>query len=191
MLMMNLQLFAQEAPVQEPAEAAPKEATVEERLAKMEAMVEAMNKEALSKEPEPSYAQALKEKEEQLRQANAKAILARLQQQEAEARELYPKLSLKEEMKDPRFVELLKCGVDVRSAFEVIHKDQIISASMEYAARQVERMMTNKLLAEGSRPTENGGNHGPAVSKVDVKAMTRQERKDMIRRVRMGERITF
>ncbi len=185
-MILNLQLFAQEA--EAPVGEAPKAATTEERLAKIEEMLTSMNKPA---QPDPTYAEELKAKEEELRKANAKAILAKLRQQEAEARELYPKLSLQEELKDPRFVDLLKCGVDVRSAFEVIHKDEIISASMEYAAREVERMMTNKLLAEGNRPTENGGNHGPAVSKTDVKAMSRQDRKDIIRRVRMGEKISF
>ena len=186
MRILNLQLFAQENPAEAPADETSKEMTTEERLAKLEAMLESMNKPA-----QPTYAEELKAKEEELRQANAKAILAKLRQQEAEARELYPKLSLKEELKDPRFADLLKCGVDVRSAFEVVHKDEIISASMEYAAREVERMMTNKLLAEGNRPTENGGHHGPAVSKTDVKAMSRQDRKDIIRRVRMGEKISF
>ena len=184
---MDLQLFAQEVSTEAPVEEAPKEVSLEERLAKLEAILGAMEK----PQPEPSYTEELKAKEEELRQANAKVILARLQQQEAEARELYPKLSLKEELKDPRFAELLKCGFDVRSAFEVIHKDEIISASMEYAAREVERLMTNKLLAEGNRPSENGGNHGPAVSKTDVRSMSRQDRKDIIRRVRMGEKISF
>ncbi len=185
---MNVQLFAQEAPEKEPVEEAPKEVSLEERLSKLETMLEDLNK---APRQEPTYAEALKAKEEELRQANAKAILAKLRQQEAEARELYPKLNLKEELKDPRFGELLKCGFDVRSAFEVIHKDEIISASMEYAAREVERMMTNKLLAEGKRPSENGGNHGPALTKTDVRSMSRQERKDIIRRVRMGEKISF
>jgi len=189
---INMQLFAEGVSVGAPAEGAleekPKELTLEERMAKLEAMLSAMPK---TPEADPTYAEKLKVKEEELRQANAKAIVAKLRQQEAEARELYPKLSLKEEVKNPQFLELLKCGIDVRSAFEVIHKDEIITASMEYAAREVERLMTNKLLSEGKRPAENGGNHGPALTKTDVRSMTRQERKDIIRRVRMGEKISF
>ena len=104
MRILNLQLFAQENPAEAPADETSKEMTTEERLAKLEAMLESMNKPA-----QPTYAEELKAKEEELRQANAKAILAKLRQQEAEARELYPKLSLKEELKDPRFADLLKC----------------------------------------------------------------------------------
>ncbi len=185
---LNVQLFAQEVPVEEVPKEVPKETALEDRMAKLEEQLAALQQ---APQQAPSYVEELKAKEEELRRANGKAILAKLRQQEAEARELYPKLSLKEELKDPRFCELVRCGVDVRSAFEVVHKDEIISASMEYAAREVERLMTNKLLAEGNRPTENGGHHGPAVSKTDVKAMSRQDRKDIIRRVRMGEKISF
>ena len=161
--------------------------SVEERLAKLEALL-------LAKEETPAnqdYFSRLRQEQELQKAKSRKALVARLKQQEQEAKELYPKLSLKEEAKDPRFVDLLKCGLDVRSAFEVIHKDEIIAASMEYAAREVERMMTNKILAGALRPAENGGNHGPAVTKTDVKSMTRQERRDMIRRVAMGEKITL
>ncbi len=171
----------------------PKTPTLEERLYKVEALL--MNLQAPSQmqgaTTEPSYSEELrirKAKEDSLRK---EAILQKLKAQELEAQKLYPKLSLAQEAKNPDFVALLKSGVDVRSAFEVIHKDEIISASMEYAAREVERMMTNKVLAGGNRPTENGGNHGPAVTKPDVKSMTRQERREMIRRVRMGEKIVL
>jgi hypothetical protein len=201
---INLQLFAQEPPVaegastglpqekgtveaQQPSSKVAATPTLEERLAKLEALVE----ERQSTPKASTYTADLKAQAAQRRMARARELLARLRQQEQEAREIYPKLNLRQELKDPRFADLIRSGVDVRSAFEVVHKDQIISASMEYAAREVERMMTNKLLAEGSRPRENGGNGGPSVSRVDVKSMSRQERKDIARRVRMGEKIAF
>ncbi len=161
--------------------------TVEERLSKLETILEGLEKGRTTVD----HFMALRHKTEAEKATAHEAMVARLKQQEQEAKQLYPKLSLREEAKDPRFVDLLKCGLDVRSAFEVIHKDEIIAASMEYAAREVERMMTNKILAGALRPGENGGNPAPAVTKPDVKSMTRQERKDMIRRVSMGEKITL
>ncbi len=107
--------------------------------------------------------------------------------QEATAKELYPNLDLREELKDPRFVELLDCGIDVRTAFEIIHKDQILCASMHFAAAEVERRLREKQHKDSFRPTENGGNQGPAISKQDVSRMSRRERKDLIRRAQMGE----
>ncbi len=214
---MNLQNFAQgvpaETPVEEkkglkkapktPGETAPKAQatpaaeqaqtpTLEERLEKLEALL-AAQQETTKEDPTvaQTYMDSLRSKEEERRKARGQALLAKLRMQEQEAKLIYPKLSLEQEVKDPRFVELLKCGLDVRSAFEVVHKDDIITASMEYAAREIERMITNKILAGGHRPAENGGNHGPAVTKTDVKSMTRQERKELIRRVRAGEKITL
>ncbi|MBP3413266.1 MAG: hypothetical protein J6K89_08395 [Oscillospiraceae bacterium] len=140
---------------------------------------------------EQSYAAGLKAEKLRRQQARAKELTAKWQQQAQEAKALYPKLDLAQELKDPRFGELLKSGVDVRTAFEVIHKDEILCASMHYAAQEVERRLTNKLMAGSNRPGENGGVHGPSVSKVDVSRMTRQERRDIARRVRMGETITF
>ena len=168
-----------------PKEEAP--LSVEERLAKLEALFAKAQLSPMAEE----YVANLRNREAEQKKASHEALLAKLKAQEQEARQLYPKLSLVEEAKDPRFVELLKCGLDVRSAFEIIHKDEIIAASMEYAAREMERMMSNKILAAGLRPMENGGNHGPALTKVDVKAMSRQDRKDMIRRVQAGEKIVL
>lgn len=111
--------------------------------------------------------------------------------QESEAQVMYPSLDLEEEMKDPRFVELLDCGLDVRTAFEIVHKDQILSASMHYAAGEMARRLRSETKSENSRPTENGGSHGPAVSKPDVSRMSRKERKELVQRVRMGEIIRF
>lgn len=162
--------------------------TVEERLAKLEAIFANHEGNAHSAR---SYEAARKARTEASRDEAMKVAMEKLRLQTMEAQKLYPRLDLAKEAKDPRFTELLKCGLDVRSAFEVVHKDEIISASMEYAAREVERMLTNKVLAEGGRPTENGGIHGPALSKTDPKSMTRQERKDIIRRVFAGEKITF
>ena len=105
--------------------------------------------------------------------------------QEASAKELYPALDLREELKDPRFVELLDCGIDVRTAFEIIHKDQILCASMHFAASEMERRLREK--QPKARPTENGGNQGPALCKHDVSRMSRRERKELIRRAQMGE----
>lgn len=162
--------------------------TVEERLARLEELF--ANHKSVSHSTQ-AYEQSRKTQQTLSQAARVQEIMGKLQSQTEEARKLYPNLNLAQEAKDPRFVELLKCGLDVKSAFEVVHKDEIISASMEYAARQVERMLTNKVLESGGRPTENGGIHGPALSKTDPKAMTRQERKDIVRRVFAGEKITF
>ena len=106
-----------------------------------------------------------------------------------EARRFYPGLNMAQEMKNPQFKRLLESGVDVRTAFEVVHRDQIIPAAMQAAARAVERKLTGAgvtRVAEGAM--EKGA---AAVVKTDVSAMTRQDRLDIIRRAQKGEKIRF
>ena len=106
-----------------------------------------------------------------------------------EARRFYPGFNMAQEMKNPQFKRLLESGVDVRTAFEVVHRDQIIPAAMQAAARAVERKLTGAgvtRVAEGAM--EKGA---AAVVKTDVSAMTRQDRLDIIRRAQKGEKIRF
>jgi hypothetical protein len=157
------------------AEAPEEELTLEARIARLE----------------QNYAARIREEEKSRRLAGARKIYEKWKAQEQQTRELYPSFVLEKELSDPRFGELLRSGVDVRTAFEVIHKDEILSASMHYAACEVERRLSNKLMAASHRPSENGGVHAPSVSKLDLRHMSPKERKDIIRRVRMGEVIRF
>ena len=107
----------------------------------------------------------------------------------AEAKRFYPGLNMVQEMKNPRFKRLLESGVDVRTAFEVVHRDQIIPAAMQAAARAVERKLTGSAVsrvAEGAMEKSSA-----AVVKTDVSAMTRADRLDIIRRAAKGEKIRF
>ena len=105
---------------------------------------------------------------------------------------VYPSFDLKAEMQNPRFVDLLRNNIDVRTAYEVLHKDEIIPAAMQFTAKTVEQKLTNKIIAGGQRPTENGMNsQGAAVVKSDVSQLSKADRQEIIRRVQRGERIRF
>ena len=107
-------------------------------------------------------------------------------------REVYPSFDWDAETKDQRFTDLLRNNIDVRTAYEVLHKDEIIPAAMQFTAKTVEQKLTNKIIAGGARPAENGTDaRSAAVTKKDVSKMTREERADIARRALMGERITF
>lgn len=190
--------LAQEAPKAEEGMTAklnPGAQASSERLAesspKAEAPEEQLTLEARIARLEQNYAARIREEEKSRRLAGARKIYEKWKAQEQQTRELYPSFVLEKELSDPRFGELLRSGVDVRTAFEVIHKDEILSASMHYAACEVERRLSNKLMAASHRPSENGGVHAPSVSKLDLRHMSPKERKDIIRRVRMGEVIRF
>ena len=85
---------------------------------------------------------------------------------------------------------LLNCGV--RTAYEVIHKDEIIPAAMHMTAKTVEQKLTNKIIAGGARPSENGNSsQGASVTKSDVSQLTKADRAEIARRVARGEKISF
>ncbi len=111
-------------------------------------------------------------------------------EQAKQAKALYPSLDLNVEAKNPQFLRLLNAGVDVGTAYAVVHKDEIIPAAMQYTAKTVEQKLTNKIIANGARPAENGiSSQSSAITKTDVSQFTKADRDEIIRRVRNGEKI--
>ena len=130
--------------------------------------------------------------EEAQRQENGKKLYAAWMQQADEAKKVYPSFDLRTEMNNPKFVDLLRSNIDVRTAYEVLHKDEIIPAAMQFTAKTVEQKLTNKIIANGARPSENGMSaQSAAVVKSDVSQLSKADRAEIIRRVQRGEKIRF
>lgn len=131
---------------------------------------------------------------ERERRTNAEKVYSTWMQQAEDAKRFYPGFDLQAELnadgtKD-RFVALLRSGVDVKTAYEVIHKDELIGGAMQYAARVTEQRTVENIRARGNRPRENGGGTAPAVIvKKDPKQFTKKDREEISRRVMRGERI--
>ena len=110
----------------------------------------------------------------------------------------YPQFDLHKELAHPetgeRMLSLLSRGVDVRSAYEVIHMQELTAGAMAKTAQVVQEKTVNNIRARGMRPQENGvGGSGAAVQQVakSPAEMTRKERDAIARRVMRGERVTF
>ena len=115
---------------------------------------------------------------------------AQWMEQAKQAKLMYPSLDLNAEAKNPQFLRLLNSGVDVGTAYAVIHKDEIIPAAMQHTAKVVEQKITNKIIANGARPAENGSSsQSSAVVKNDVSQYTKADRDEIIRRVARGDKI--
>lgn len=141
---------------------------------------------------ERENAELKRQMEEQNRRDNANKLYAQWMEQEQQTKTVYPSFDLRTEMQNPKFVDLLRSNIDVKTAFEVIHKDEIIPAAMQYTAQQVEQKIANKIIANGARPTENGNSsQGASVTKSDVSQLTKEDRAEVNRRVLRGDRITF
>ena len=141
---------------------------------------------------ERENAELKRQMEEQNRRENANRVYAQWMEQAEQVKSVYPSFDLKAELQNPQFVNLLRSNVDVRTAYEVLHKDDIIPAAMHFTAKQVEQKLTNKIIANGARPAENGNSSQSAtVVKSDVSQLSKADRAEIIRRVQRGEKIRF
>ena len=130
--------------------------------------------------------------QEQKNQENAGKIYFTWLQQAEETKKVYPGFDLNAEMENDKFMDLLKSNVNVRTAYEVLHMNEIIPAAMQFSAKTVESRIANKIASGASRPAENGMNSGSAaVVKSDVSQLTKADRQEIIRRVARGEKIRF
>lgn len=144
------------------------------------------------KKMERENADLKRQMQEQERQDNANRLYAKWMQESEAVKSVYPSFDLRTELQNPRFTDLLRSNVDVRTAYEVLHKDEIIPAAMQFTAKTVEQKLTNKIIANGARPTENGNSsQSAAVVKSDVSQLTKADRAEINRRVARGEKITF
>jgi hypothetical protein len=131
--------------------------------------------------------------QEQSVKENASKLYASWMNQAEQLKAVYPSFDLETEMRNPKFVDLLRVpSIDVRTAYEVLHKDEIIPAAMQFTAQTVERKLANKIMANGARPSENGMNsQSAAVVKSDVSQLSKADRQEIARRVARGEKIRF
>lgn len=112
--------------------------------------------------------------------------------QEAAAKQFYPGINLKAELQNPQFVSLLKNNIDVKTAYEVVHKDEIIHGAMQYAVRKTQSNAAKAIASGSQRPAENGASSGSAaVVKSDVSQLDKRDIREVMRRVANGERISF
>ena len=132
------------------------------------------------------------EQTETLRQERARRQLSDWLRQAEVTKSRYPSFDLQQEARDPRFRSLLRSGVPLQTAFEVLHQQEILPAAMAYSARRAEERMADSVIAGQLRPAEGAmGGQSPVLSKRDVKCLTRAERDEIDRRVARGEKIRF
>lgn len=128
--------------------------------------------------------------EEQQRRAAFDKLVAQAEQ----ARSIYPGFNLEQEINNPAFMRLTSVGVDAKTAYEVIHKDEILAGGMQYAAQTAAQRVADAVQAGQRRPSENGlGGSAPAKTRItDPTKLTKAQRAEIRRRVARGdESISF
>jgi len=141
---------------------------------------------------ERENAELKREMDEVRQRMNADKAYAEWMQQAEGVQQVYPSFDLGAELQNPRFADLILNNVDVRTAYEVIHKDEILPAAMQFTAQQVRQKISNNIMANQSRPVEGAVNsQASALVKSDVSQLSKADRQEIIRRVQRGEKIRF
>ena len=144
---------------------------------------------------------------QKLERENAELKLMRQRQQGEEAaqqklnqwyaqgekmKELYPSFDFRAEAANRDFMGLLKSGLDVQKAYELIHMEEIKAAAARTAAQTAGEQMKARIQNKAARPNENGTSSQSAViTKSDVHSLSRQDRAEIARRAQRGEKIRF
>lgn len=146
----------------------------------------------------------LEEQDRQLREFQAaeeqrkqdEALYEQFQQhrEQAEAfREKMPGFDLVKEMESsPVFTRLISNGVGVESAYYAVHHKELMAVGQQAAAIQAQRALAASIQAGQSMPSEGGLGRSPAAnpgSVVDPHAFTKENRRELRRRVARGEKV--
>lgn len=133
-----------------------------------------------------------KAREQSERRQRAEMIYSDWLGQSEKVKTVYPSFDLKREIQNPDFLKLLKSGVGVMDAYQVVHIDEILGGAMQYTARKIRQQTVNSIKARANRPTENGlCSQSGVVVKNDVSALTAVDRREIARRAAKGEQIKF
>ncbi len=132
------------------------------------------------KKLEADKAQLQRMQAERMQEAQVQKHFHNLVTQGDALRQIYPSFDLNTELQNPRFFELTKPGVnvDVRTAYEVVHRDEIIGGAMQYTAEQTAQKLSSAMASGANRPSENGlsSSTGPINLNTDFRKMATEDR---------------
>lgn len=106
---------------------------------------------------------------------------------------IYPDFDFRNELKtNSLFGKLLYNGFDLKTAYEVVHKDEILSGAMAYTAQKVREQVVKGIEAKGRRPLENGiTSESGIVTLTDVNALTSKDILKILKQVENGVSVKF
>lgn len=129
---------------------------------------------------------------EQLRQAAVRETCEDWERQGEEVKAIYPDFQMAQELENPQFQNLLRSGVDVKTAFEALHLQDIREASMAYAAKRTRENVAKSIASGSLRPSESGVSGGGAVSaRSRIEAMSDDQINALCERAMRGGHITL
>ena len=143
-------------------------------------------------EAENAQLQAIRQDADRRKEFDAK--YAEWSMQADFAKNEYPNLDLNTEMQNKDFFGLLTRGIDVKTAYQVIHHDEIVQSAIRSAtqrtAQAVQQQTVNNIRSKGLRPDESAGSSQAGFTfKADPHKWTKADREEIAKRVARGEKI--
>lgn len=90
------------------------------------------------------------------------------------------------------FRRLVVNNVPIKTAYEVLNRDKINQRVAKVTYDRTEKAVVDRIKARGVRPDENGsGSTSAKAVEFDPANLTKEQREDIRRRVKMGEKISF
>lgn len=127
-----------------------------------------------------------------LEQQKIQQHIAKMEQQATEMKKVFPNFDLRQELKNPTFARLTSpnVGLSVEDAYHAIHRKEIMAAAGQVAAQKTAQKISNSIQAGSRRPTESGtSGQAPSVTTFDYRSASREQREELKRRIRSGEKI--
>ncbi len=122
----------------------------------------------------------------------ARAVVDEWRRDAALLGEMYPGFDLRREMRDGRFRRYLLVGDSVRTAYENVHRAEIMAAGERNAEARAAARFAGMIAAGARFPSENAlSSSATGRTKSGVSHFSKSDRADIIRRAASGERIVF
>lgn len=134
-----------------------------------------------------------KMKARQIGEQRANAQLQAWYKEGEEVKKNYPSFDFKTEAKNRDFLDLLRKGLPVSQAYQLIHMDEINEATAKSAAQAAGAQMEARIKSKQSRPSENGMSSQSAaiVRKDTVSSLNKKDRAAIAKEVLRGGRVSF
>ena len=113
-------------------------------------------------------------------------------EQAEQARQIYPGLDLRTEVRNPQFAQLLGAGIDVATAYQVVHMGELNAQLVQRAATEAKVSTAQAIQANKGRPRENGAQSPKAATvKADATKLNARDFDEIIRRAARGDKIRY
>ena len=123
-------------------------------------------------------------------QRRAREAFAALERSAGDVQAVYRTFDWQREVQNDEFAQLIAAGVAPRTAYEVVHREEILRAAMDCAARRTAQHAARTAAQSRRRIRESGGGSA-AVMGSDPRQLTSDELAQIRRRVMDGEKIRF